>query len=507
MIIRPQQLDDRKRRIQKRLANSSDADRGQPMIAPRNIQYEMSERTHGMCYGGVGAIHQLAEKIGLVDAIDRRLHLLKIHKPYHESDHVLNFAYNVLCCGTCLEDIELRRNDAVFLDALGTERIPDPTTAGDFCRRFSVAHIRILMDVFDEVRLKAWARQPKEFFGEAIIDMDGTLVGTTGECKKGMDISYQGIWGYHPLLISLANTGEVLRIVNRPGNRPSHEGAAVEADGVIELCRNAGFEKILLRGDTDFTQTKKLDAWDSDSRIRFIFGVDVTANLHILADDLAPTAWKRLRRPTRYQVQTQRRRRPKNVKQQIVREREFKNIRLESEWIAEFEYSPTACKKSYRMIVVRKNLAIERGQMRLLDDYRYFFYITNARDTTAGEIVFSANDRCHQENLIEQLKNGVRSLTAPVDDLESNWAYMVMTSLAWNLKAWYALWLPERGRWAEKHRAEKQRVLRMEFKRFVNSLVLIPCQIVKTGRRLIYRLLGWTPELPILRRLLVALQE
>ena len=500
-------VEERKESIAKRLSNSSAADQGGPMLAPSNIHYEMSEKTRGMLYVGIGAIHQLVEKIGLVEAIDRRLHLLKIHKPYHESDHVLNFAYNVLCRGTCLEDIELRRNDEVFLDALGTERIPDPTTAGDFCRRFSVAHIRTLMDVFDEVRLKVWARQPKKFFKEAIVDMDGTLVGTTGECKEGMDISYKGVWGYHPLLISLANTGEVLRIVNRPGNRPSHEGASADADEVIKVCRKAGFEKIFLRGDTDFTQTKKLDEWDSDSSIRFIFGVDVTPNLHILADDLDPSAWKRLHRPARYQVQTQRRKRPKNVKQRIVREREFRNIRLESELIAEFEYSPTACKKSYRMIVIRKNLAIEQGQTHLLDDYRYFFYITNDRDATAEEIVFSANDRCHQENLIEQLKNGVRSLTAPVDNLESNWAYMVMTSLAWNLKAWYALWLPEGGRWAEKHHADKERVLRMEFKRFVNFFVMIPCQIVKTGRRLVYRLLGWNAELPVLRRLLLTLQQ
>ena len=171
------------------------------------------------------------------------------------------------------------------------------------------------------------------------------------------------------------------------------------------------------------------------------------------------------------------------------------------------KYRPTQCKKAYRMIVVRKDLAIEKGRTRLFDDYRYFIYITNDWKSTVEDLVYLANDRCHQENLIEQLKNGVRSLTAPVDNLASNWAYMVMTSLAWNLKAWYALWLPENGRWAKQHRADKQRVLQMEFKRFVNTLVLLPCQIVKTGRKLIYRLLGWTPELPVLRRLLVALQE
>ena len=104
--------------------------------------------------------------------------------------------------------------------------------------------------------------------------------------------------------------------------------------------------------------------------------------------------------------------------------------------VAEFEYQPVACKKSYRMIVVRKLVGVDKGQMRLFEEYRYLFYITNDRKMTAEEVVFSANDRCDQENLIAQLKSGVRALTAPVDDLVSNWAYMVMGSLAWSLKAW-----------------------------------------------------------------------
>ena len=129
-----QQLARRKRRIQKRLNQSDLRGCSKPMITASNIQYEIGERGRGIGYGGIGALHLLVRKLGLAEAIDRRLHLLKIHLPYHESDHVLNFAYNALCDGTCLEDIELRRNDEVFLDALGARRIPDPTTAGDFCR-------------------------------------------------------------------------------------------------------------------------------------------------------------------------------------------------------------------------------------------------------------------------------------------------------------------------------------------------------------------------------------
>ena len=135
------------------------------------------------------------------------------------------------------------------------------------------------------------------------------------------------------------------------------------------------------------------------------------------------------------------------------------------------------------------------------------FYITNERDWTADEIVFSANDRCNQENLISQLKGGVRALQAPVDTLTSNGAYMVMTALAWNLKAWWALMLPESpGRWQDRYQAQKQGVLNMEFRTFLNAFVLLPCQIVRTGRRLVYRLLSWNPHLPIFFRLINTLR-
>jgi hypothetical protein len=406
----------------------------------------------------------------------------------------LNLAYNALCDGDCLEDLELRRSDEVYLDALGARRIPDPTTAGDFCRRFEAQHLRALLDVYHETRIKVWARQPQEFFDEARIDMDGTLVATTGECKQGMDISYQGTWGYHPLVVSLANTGEVLSVVNRSGNRPSHEGAADEVDRVLEVCFAGGFKKVLLRGDTDFTQTRHLDRWSDDPRVRFLFGMDCTANLHVLADDLPENAWHKLVRPPRWQVRTKPRARPDNVKESIVRQRAFKNIRLLDEEVAEFEYRPTACRKTYRMIVVKKYLEVSQGQSLLFHDYRYFFYLTNDRQLSAAEAVFAANDRCDQENLLAQLKGAVRALHAPVDTLLSNWAYMVMTSLAWNLKAWWALLLPEgRSRHAQPWREQKRRVLRMEFKTFRNALVRLPCQIVQGGRRLIYRLLSWNP--------------
>jgi hypothetical protein len=195
------------------------------------------------------------------------------------------------------------------------------------------------------------------------------------------------------------------------------------------------------------------------------------------------------------------------VKEQIVREREYKNIRLVSEDIAQFEYTPARSEKSYRIVVLRKNLSVERGENTLFDDIRYYFYITNDRDTEAKEIVFESNARCHQENLIEQLKNGVPALKAPVDNLTSNWAYMVCASLAWTLKAWCALSLPETGRWKEKHSREKQRILRMDFRTFLNTFIMIPAQIIRQGRKIIYRFLSWNPWQPVFFRLFDRLQK
>ena len=95
-------------------------------------------------------MHRLVPGLGLAAAIDRRLQLLKIHRPYHESDHVLSLAYNILAGGTCIEDLERLREDEGFLDALGADRMPDPTTAGDFCRRFGEPQVRALMEAFNE---------------------------------------------------------------------------------------------------------------------------------------------------------------------------------------------------------------------------------------------------------------------------------------------------------------------------------------------------------------------
>lgn len=473
-------IEKQQRKIEKRLIRKQYEDQLKPIMTGQNIHYEMSDKTKAINCGGIGAVHQMVKKISLTKEIDKRLNLLKVHIPYHESDHVLNMAYNVLCGGMRLEDIELRRNDESFMDALGADRIPDPTTAGDFTRRFKEKDIITLMECINSSRERIWRTEGKEKTEEALIDIDGTQAPTDGECKQGMDISYKGIWGYAPLIISLANTREVLYIKNRPGNSVSHAGAAEWIDRAIELV-TPYYKKTCLRGDTDFSLTTNFDRWSE--KVDFVFGMDACPGLVNRAEALPDEAWELLERKSKYEIKTRERDKPENVKERIVREREYKNIRLKSEDVAEFDYSPTKCKKTYRMVVVRKNLSVEKGEEVLFDDIRYFFYITTKRDLTKAAVVRLANERCDQENVIEQLKNGVNAMRLPVRDLESNWAYMVIASLAWNLKAWFGLLMPNRDRGIE--------VIKMEFRRFLNTLILLPTQIIRGGRKITYRLLGY----------------
>ena len=500
-------IEARKKQILKRLADAR-ANRfnraltdPNPVIGSNDVKYELSERLQAINYAGVSAMVKLAKHVGLVDGINKHLDLLKCHAPYHESDHVLAMAMNVMCNGSRLEHMELLRNDSAFLDALGADSIPDPTTAGDFCRRFTQNDIDALMQAVNESRVNVWKQQDESFFDQANIDVDGVLVATTGECKEGMDISYKGTWGYHPLLISLANTKEVLAIVNRSGSVHSADQAAAYLDKAIVTCLAGGFKRIRLRGDCKFSQTEYIDGWDALG-VKFQFGYEAKANLVKIADELTEFAWKKLDRPLPARKTDERRTKPKNVKREIIRKRDYIHLELLHEEVAEFKYQPTACKKSYRMIVVRKNISKEKGETRLIDEIRYFFYFSNDLPSVSSEeVVFGCNDRCDQENLIAQLSGGVRSLCAPVDNLLSNWAYMVMTSLAWNLKAWTALLIPIEAEHKDVHRLEKKRLLTMEFRSFQAAIIHIPCQIIRHARETIHRLLSWNDYTPAFFRL------
>ncbi|MGO8722710.1 MAG: IS1380 family transposase [Acidimicrobiales bacterium] len=498
-------LERERRLIHRRLAAAVMPNTAGPVLGRVNISYELSERTRAVAHGGMGMICRLVAWTGLADEINSALSLLKIHRPYHESDHVLNVAYNALCGGATLEDIEARRCDAVFLDGVGAESLPDPTTAGDFCRRFDEDAVMALQEAVNRARLRVWAAQPPAFLAErAVIDADASIVATDGETKEGMDIAYNGVWGYSALMVSLANSKEPLYFHQHGANRPSHEGVVDLYDRAIALVREAGFSEVLLRGDTDFALTANFDRWSEDG-VRFVFGYDARANLVARARETDDEIYHELVRRAERAIKTKPRGRPRRVKDDVVRARGFKVLRTTGEDVCEFTYRPGNCKADYRVVALRKDLSVERGENVLFNEYRWFFYVTNDVKLSGDEVVGQARERCDQENIIAQLKGQVRALHAPVNTLVANWAYMVMAALAWSLKAWCALVLPVSPRWARRHGEERRQLLTMEFRTFRRAFIDIPCQIVLGARQVRWRVLAWNPWLGAFFRLLDAL--
>lgn len=487
----------RQRSLTERLDPTWQPEMDAPVLEGGNIRYQVAGRTEAIACGGLGMLQAVVGAVGLREELDESLHLLRRHQPYHESDHVLALAYNVLTGGRCLEDLETRRSDEGFLNALGARRLPDPTTAGDFLRRFNSSTVLTTMEAINRSRSVVWRSQPLSERRLAVIDVDGTTAETSGECKERMDISYDGRWGYGPLVVSLANSQEVLYVVNRPANRPSHDGAAPWIDrGIGWALEGAGFERVRLRGDTDFSLTANFDRW-TVAGVEFVFGMDANASFVARAQELAEEAWKPLERPQ----SEAKRRRPAKVKRAVSEQRGFRNLELEQEHVAELEYRPGKCQRTYRLVVVRKRIKVTEGQLRLTDEIRHFFYVTNiprGRMSSAA-VVRENNARCNQENLIEQLKNGVLATRMPVAEFDANWAYMVIASLAWNIKAWAGLLLPSQ--------LGARSILRMEFRRFLNELILLPAQILRSGRRLIFRLLAINRWVPLLLDAIQALKR
>jgi hypothetical protein len=179
----------------------------------------------------------------------------------------------------------------------------------------------------------------------------------------------------------------------------------------------------------------------------------------------------------------------------------YENQKFVAEHVTDMTYQPSHCQQKYRLVILRKNISVQKGERVLFEEIRYFFYLTNRWDLSVAEIVGLANGRCDQENVIEQLKNGVNAMRMPVNDLVSNGAYMVMAALAWNLKAWFALLVPERERGLE--------LLKMEFRSFLQAIVLLPVQIVRAGRRIVWRILSynqWLTDLLATFKRLTALE-
>jgi hypothetical protein len=467
-------------------------DRVGPVFRNRQVRIKVEQRGKITPYGGVSLAHDLAMRLGLDRDINRSIRLLKINMPYFESDHVLTHVYNLYVGGGCIEDVaSLQHNDAIK-HLLGACRIPDPTTAGDFLRRFHGDHLQAFQAVIDRARENVWRKMPRSRKRVATVDLDSTIKKVYGECKQGADFSYNGKWSYHPLLATLAETNEPLRTINRPGNAASAEGAAHVLREVLPMVARH-FGQVFVRGDSKFYQHGIIAECEQHGA-GFAFVMDGYAVLHEMADSLPKSAWKpfsahRADQVAQAAANKKARRKRRRLRARRARQRGYKNLATTRQWVAEFDYTiprgTTSTKagvagRTFRVVVKCQQIDVSEGQEYLFTEHRYRFVITNISRSQmdAAEVFCFAYGRCDQENIIEQFKNGIAAMRMPTGELLANSAFLMAGQLAWCLRSWLsALALPkETTRW--------------EWKWFRHAFVYIAARITQGARRAKVHLAG-----------------
>jgi hypothetical protein len=412
-----------------------------PVFHHRTVRVEVIEREPVTADGGLALAHQLAMRLGLDRSLNQHLHLLRLHLPYHESDHVLTLAYNLFAGGRDLEDIQNLQHSPAMKNLLGACRIPDPTTAGDFLRRFRMEDLAAEQRAIDEARVKVWRKRPKRDRRTGTLDMDSTLKLVYGACKQGAEFSYKGGWSYHPLLFTLAETGEPLRLVNRPGNRPSAEGAAELLGPCLDLLTE-NFAEVFVRGDSKFSEKAILREVVAHGAF-FALVQEVHAPIWSAAFHLRETQWKPLRaKPgSRFHPTSgQKRRKRRKWRREVVRRRGYRTLSTTEEWVAEVPYTPPGFDRPFRLVLKRQWIREDR-QLDFLTHYEYRAVITNIPRSrmSASAIVHFAYGRCDQENAIEQAKNGLGAMRMPTGELLANGAFLLAAEIAWCLRAWLSL--------------------------------------------------------------------
>lgn len=455
-----------------------------PVVRPSRYRVERSGDDRVTPLGGVGLAASLVRRLHLSREIDARVHVLRRHLPYRESDHVLAHALNLFSGGECLEDMAALQTSGAVCRMLGACRLPDPTTGGDFLRRFDDESLRGLDAAIDAAQQRVW----KKRFGKrkqrrVTVDIDSTLCPVYGNTKEGADFNYKGAWSYHPLVVSIDGTNEVLRIVNRPGNAHSVEGAASVVASVAPMLKER-FHEVVLRGDNAFACQEVMQVCE-EHRMRFALVCKAHDNLVNLANGVEETEWKpfrtrsaRARRARAKSTGYRKRRRPRNLRRATVKRRGKRNLELVKQWVAELPYSPTGCDVQYRLVIRRQLISETDPQGHLFEKWRYRFCLTNLDDCSADDVVDLTYERCDQENVIEQLKNGVSGLGMPTASAIANAAFLRCARLAANLKSWLALLvLP----------AE---TIRWQWKRFRLAFVYVAVEVIRHARQVILRILG-----------------
>ncbi len=446
-----------------------------PVFRHPKLRTEL-ESTDTTAMGGLSLAATLVTKLGIPKLINAGLSLLESHRPFHESDHVLTHVYNLFVGGSAIEDIADLQHSEPVRRMLGTDRIPDPSTAGDFLRRFGEEDIESLDGVIDQVHQNAWKQRwgrRKQKLG--IIDVDSHVHHVYGHQKEGADFTYKGGFGYHPLVISIAGTQECLRLVNRSGNTASADGTAEHLKELVPMLKSR-FKRILVRGDSAFARQDIFDTCDANG-MYFAMVSSTQKNFQGLADAIKERHWRPFRaKEDQPSGKRKKRKRGKNLRSKRARERGKRDLKLEKQWISEINYQPARSARTYRLIVRRQRIE-ESNQGELFELWRYRYVLTNLpRSESTESVIRQTYRRCDQENVIEQLQSGVAAMRMPTGSLLANHAFLLCARLAQNFKAWLAML------------ALGDETMRWEWKRFRKAFVYVAAKVTTSGRSWIVRL-------------------
>ena len=401
------------------------------------IRARLDNRRKSTSYGGIGLAHSLVKQLGLAEEIDKELHIFKQYHDYSESDHILLQVYNLYSGGERLEDVRNIRNNKGIKNLLKTGNIPSPSTAGDFLRRFVEDDIWLLQ----EIKLRK-SQQVWEINGSKrktiTVDTDSTIKELYGQCQDGADFSHNGKWSYHPELITISELNEIIAVKNRPGNVVSGDGVA-EMLGKVYPALTSSFRKVRHRGDTKYGR-RDIIKKDEEYGVEFFLGYASCKKLREEAASLQESEWVEIMEESgrvreKKKPKSSRRKRRRYRKEAVVR-RGYKDKETVARSVAEIRYKPSWSDKDYRMMIVRHRVTTKKGGKFLFDLYKYYFIITSNETWSKKKVVNYYYGRDNQENIIKELKNDFAGLWMPTGELLSNWAWMVIASLAWSLKSW-----------------------------------------------------------------------
>jgi hypothetical protein len=454
-----------------------------PVLRLPKLHVEVDRRSEVTPYGGLALFSALVRRFKVAELFDEAVHVFKVHLPFHESDHVLAQAANLFVGGTCLEDQANLQQSEAACRLLGAVRIPDPTTAGDFLRRFDETQypgrLGALRGAVDSVqrRVGRALRKRRGKMPLATVDLDGHYKPLYGVRKEGADFNYKRQWSYHPLAITLAQTGETLALRNRPGNVRSSDGAAEVLDRILPGLNDRA-ARILVRGDSDFDRQDIRDVCRKHGAYFAVVGREHTGRLEFALSipdsayrPFRPRAWRAAEEQCQRTDYRARARKP-NRRRRRARERNYKELRLVEQQIAEAPHGPDP---RFRLLVRRQLIENYQGQKYLFEEYRYRYVVTDYPGH-AEDVMDETYRRCDQENLIQQLGAGLAAWRMPVAEFDGNSAWLEIARLAWNIAKWIALLaLPDE-------------TIRWEWKRFRLAFVYVAAQVLRRSRQVSVRI-------------------